>query len=130
MSTKKSCYQTRKKKALIRPAHHQLTMLNAFDCRQLIRQFRQAVGRSHHRHYMQAKILIDIILGRRQDHILIILLDTRDFQGDLFLDLVIHDHDRPGYDMVALPFTFGYILLYQKTNRLRTIGEAILITSY
>lgn len=38
-------------KALIRPAHHQLTMLNAFDCRQLIRQFCQAVSRSHHRHY-------------------------------------------------------------------------------
>ena len=40
---------------------------------------------------------------------------------------IVTDHDRPGYDMVALPFTFGYILLYQKTNRLRTIGEAILI---
>lgn len=65
---------------------------------------------------MQTKILIDKILRRRKNDILIILFYQSYLRSDFAFPLIIHDNDRTGNNMITQPFLLGQILLYQETN--------------
>ena len=101
-------------------------MLKPLYRSQPVRQFSQTVSRTHHGRDVQTKIPVHIILGRRQDNILIILLDIGNPGSNLLFYLIVHKDNRTRHDMVTLPFLFSDILLHQKTNSLRTIGKTIL----
>ena len=101
-------------------------MLKPLNRSQPVRQLSQTVSCAHHGCNVQTKIPVHIILGRRQDNILIILLNIGNPGSNILFYLVIHKNDRTCHDMVTLPFLFSDILLHQKTDRLRTVGETVL----
>ena len=57
------------------------------------------------------------------------LLNIRNLNRDILLNLVIHNNNRACHNMITLPLFLGYILLHQETNSLRPIGKAIIITN-
>ena len=85
------------------------------------------MGGSHHSNDVKAEILIDIILGRRQYRILIVLLDAYDLCRNSLLLLVVHDNNCAGHDVIALPFLLSHVLFYQEADGLRAVGKAILV---
>ena len=83
----------------------------------------RAVSRAHHGCNVQTKIPVHIILGRRQDNILIILLDIGNPGSNIsFLTWSYIRMIVPATIWLHCHLLFSDILLHQKTDRLRAVG--------
>ena len=120
----KRCYRYGKKNS-IRPAHHQFPVLDAFNRYQLVGQFGKPVCRAGYGGNLQAEAFVQVILRGREDHVLVSLLDIGYPRCDFPPHLVVHNDDRSGHDMIALPLFLGHVFLYQKPDGLGTVGESV-----
>lgn len=102
-------------KKLVSPAHYQFSMSDSLYGSQPVCKFRQTVSHSHYSSYMQAKILIDIILRGRQHQFLMCLLYISNLSSNVSPCLVIHDNDCTRHDVIALPFLLGDVFFLPRS---------------
>lgn len=101
-------------------------MLKPLYRSQPVRQLSQTVSCAHHGCNVQTKIPIHIILGRRQDNILIILLNIGNPGSNILFYLVIHKNDRTCHDMVTLPFFQQSFFSTRKRIACERLAETVL----
>ena len=77
-------------KKLIGPAHHQLSVLYAFDGDEPFCQGSESFRFPQDGHGVKAEIAIHVVLGRRKDERLVVLLHLFYLKGDFLVGLVVH----------------------------------------